>query len=71
MVRAKFKCEQVITFESGATVKLHPVHEGSEENEEFYKYTPGGELSLMTINLQAAKQFIPGKEYYIDITPAE
>lgn len=70
-VRAKFKVETVTHNVSGAVVSLTPVVSGSKENESFYKYTPGGKVELSTINLEAAKQFIPGKEFYIDFTPAE
>jgi hypothetical protein len=46
MVRCKFKCESVTTFEKGVNAELYPVHSGSPENEKFYQYTPGGKLSL-------------------------
>lgn len=71
MVKAKFKVESVTTFANGASIKMHPVQSGSEENKKFYQYTPGGTLDLMVINAETAKQFIPGKEYYIDISLAE
>ena len=70
-VRAKFNCISVTNTKDGATVKLSPVINGSDENKEFYRYTPGGEISLSTINTHAAKQFIPGSDYYVDFTPAE
>ena len=71
MVRAKFKVESVIRFVSGTQITMRPVTSGSPENEKFYRYTPCGELSLQTVNEEAAKQFEPGKEYYIDISLAE
>ena len=71
MTRCKFKAESVTTFEGGASVELFPVHSGSPENEKFYQYTPGGKLSLQVLNPETARQFVPGKEYYIDITPVE
>jgi hypothetical protein len=49
---------------------LEPVTSGSPENESFYKYTPGGKISLSTINADAAKQFVPGQYYYVDFTAA-
>jgi hypothetical protein len=69
-VRAKFKVEQVLHTVNGAEVKLAPVVSGSEENVRFYKYTPGGSIHLATVNKEAAEQFAPGKEFYIDFTPA-
>lgn len=71
MTRCKFKCESITTFENGVSVKMYPVHSGSEENKSFYQYTPGGSLDLQVLNPEAAKMFQPGKEYYIDISPVE
>jgi hypothetical protein len=31
--------------------------------------TPSGRIELGVINLAAAAIFVPGKEYYVDITP--
>lgn len=71
MTRAKFKVTEVIERDGGSLeVKLLPVTSGSPENENFYKWTPSGSISLSTINEEAAKQFKPGKEFYVDFTPA-
>lgn len=71
MVRCKFKCIDKVEMEDGlARVEMEPVFSGSKENEEFFKYTPCGRLEVGTINAEAAKQFEVGKEYYIDISPA-
>lgn len=70
-VRAKFSVQSVLHSVSGATVTLTPVVSGSKENESFYKYTPGGKIELSTVNPEAAAQFSPGKEFYIDFSPAE
>lgn len=71
-VRAKFKVLQVTESEGGMkTVRLHPVTSGSPENAEFYKYTPGGSIDLSTLNPAAASQFVPGKSFYVDFTPAD
>lgn len=56
---------------NGGEVRLFPVVSGSEENDRFYKYTPGGSLHLAMINQSAFEQFEVGKEYYVDIKPAE
>jgi len=77
MVRAKFRCHWKDEQKNAegevlsATIKLSPVSSGSEENKEFYKYTPGGEMNLYTVNPVVAAQIEVGKEYYIDITLAE
>lgn len=72
-VRAKMKCESKsdAADSNGGDVRLFPVMSGSEENDSFYKYTPGGSLHLSTINQAAFDHFEVGKEYYIDIKPAE
>jgi hypothetical protein len=65
-VRAKFKVETKTENQSGFIVDLKPVVSGSVENEQFYKYTPGGTVSLSTVNKAAAEYFAVGREYYID-----
>jgi hypothetical protein len=55
----------VQTFE---TVILYPVNGGSEENKNFFQYTPSGKIELGIMNQEAAKQFEVGKEYYVDFT---
>lgn len=70
-VRAKFRCSEKNQSESGFNLLFRPVTGGSPENERFYKYTPGGELTLSTINELAAAGFEVGKAYYLDFTPAD
>lgn len=72
-VRAKFKCESVLHVPGAGSVVLRPVQNGvsSDENAQFWKYTPSGSIELTTINSLALEQFIPGKEYYVDFTPAD
>ena len=71
-VRAKFTVYRIAQVSAdGYEIVLVPVTSGSKENEEFYKYTPSGEIKLMTVNVEAAKQFEYGKPYYIDFTKAE
>lgn len=57
--------------EIGTTVNLSPVIIGSEENKDFYKWTPSGRIELGTLNPKAAEQFEIGKEYYVEFTPAD
>ena len=70
-MRAKFKVDSIEHTTSGATVKMTPVVDGSEENKRFYKWTPAGGLTLSTVNPDAAQQFAPGKEFYLDFTPVQ
>lgn len=75
MVRAKFVVntnkDNGSTDEKykGSEINLSAVYSGSPENEEFFKMTPGGNITLVTVNPNAAEQFIVGKEVYVDFTP--
>lgn len=76
MVRSKFKCESKTITADGATVKLSPVIGGSKENENFFKYTPYGNIEIGVLNDSAkgfsvAAEFEPGKEYFVDFSKAE
>lgn len=67
--RAKFVVtNKEDTIASGSTVKLSAVTSGSAENEDFYKYTPSGQITLSTINEKAASEFKVGSFYYVDFT---
>jgi hypothetical protein len=71
MIRAKFKVDEVANRVEGGRVRLSAVTSGSKENQEFFKWTPSGTMDMGTINAEAIKQFVPGKEFYIDFTPVE
>ena len=70
VVRAKFKVEEVTQNTQGHSVRLTPVTSGSPENEQFFKWTPWGDIKIGTINAEAAAQFKPGQQFYVDFTPA-
>lgn len=70
-VRAKFWCHWKEEKDGLGSVTLFPVTSGSEENERYFHMTPSGNLQLATINKDALDQFEQGKQYYIDITPAD
>jgi len=73
-VRAKFYCLSITDYPETETkmVDLWPVIDGSAENRSFSKYTPSGRLTLNISNdTPASESFEEGKEYYIDISPAE
>jgi hypothetical protein len=76
MVRAKFyvstltKQKMGQQGEIGTVVKLNSVLSGSDENKEFYRYTPSGTIELGTLNETAAAQFTIGQEFYVDFTAA-
>jgi len=70
--RCKFVCNSYTVSGSGEnrikSFSFMPVYSGSPENEEFFKWTPGGDLSLSVVNPDV--EFEPDKEYYIDIIEA-
>lgn len=68
IVRAKFSVSFV--DQHNKTVYLAPVYSGSEENREFFAATPGGQISLYTVNEEALAQFQNGVEFYVDFTEA-
>lgn len=72
MVRAKFRCVEnsEVPGQTGATIVLEPVTSGSEENRQFFSFTPWGRVELGTVNPDASGQFEVGGEYYIDFTRA-
>ena len=71
-VKAKFKCESVTRYTGSVEVKMNPVcADEVEENQRFHKYTPCGELKMQITNENLFDSFVPGKNYYVDITPAE
>ena len=77
-VRAKFYVSEVKqslyqSQQSGTitTIKLMPVTSGSDENKEFYRWSPSGSIDLGTVNPAVVEQFHIGDEFYIDFTKAE
>lgn len=52
------------------TIKLAPVNGLSEENKEFFRWTPAGSIDLGTVNPAVAAQMHIGNEFYVDFTPA-
>ncbi len=81
MVRAKFTCTSVTKYMGSAfnpetkvyeqrpvyNYKFSAVTSGSEENKAFFASTPSGSIELSAIRDDL---FEPGKEYYLDISPA-
>lgn len=69
-VRAKFFVQSVEHHASGqAVIKLGAVCRG-EDNKEWSKYTPAGNITMTVLNELATEQFVPGEEFYVDFTKA-
>lgn len=76
-VIAKFKVNRVGTRADHWTRKadgapcpyfnivLGPVGDGSKENKEFFKWSPGGEIDLWTTSKEYAEKFQVGAEFYV------
>lgn len=65
----KFKVEsttKVACAPDAVSVDLSAV-----KGEPFGEYTPCGEIKMQIVNPEAAKQIELGKEYFVDIIPAE
>lgn len=71
-VRAKFVVTSHADIDGKTQVlRLNAVESGSEENKEFFKYTPSGEIRFGTVN-PAVKEALPlGKEFYVDFIPVD
>ncbi len=69
-MRCRFKCRNKTDFDDGlSNVHLEPVR--SEENKQFFQNEPYGNLDAIGLTPEASKLFAVGKEYFLDITPAE
>lgn len=66
-VRCKFVC----SYRDSEGVHFSPVYSGSEENEKFFKATPGGRIDLQIVAPDTLERFEVGKEYFIDLKPAQ
>lgn len=70
--RCKFVCVSKTIRGAGESqnnsFEFGPVTGGSEENKSFWKYTPNGRLEFSCTNPDV--DFIPGQEYFLDISPA-
>ena len=67
--RCKFKCNSVTDYGQSQSIDLSPVTGGSDENKDFWKWTPAGSFKIDCVNPEV--KFVPNKEYYIDISETE
>jgi hypothetical protein len=70
--RCKIVCQAVTKTlyadgEFGYESRFSFVTSGSPENEQFYKWTPGGEVRVAITKNDV---FVPGKQYYLDFVEA-
>lgn len=78
-VRAKFRCTEKLkrtsagsygTPQPADTEEVHLAAVMGDENKEWSRWTPSGQLRMTITNPQALDQFEVGKDYYLDISPA-
>jgi hypothetical protein len=71
-VRAKFRVYSVTNFGNTKQVKLVAVtDDGIPENHRYHNYKPNGSIEMTIDNPPAWEQFAPGKQFYVDFTPAK
>ncbi|MBC7280055.1 hypothetical protein [Hoeflea sp.] len=74
-VRAKFFVKQIINHHNGdpkaeqaGEVVLGPVYD--DDNKEWSKWTPQGEIKMTITNPAALEAFELGRQYYVGFSPA-
>lgn len=70
-MRAKFVVyEESRSDWGGVTYRLRPVRGQTPENEEFFRTTPTGEISVTVKPSETSARLELGVEYYVDFTKA-
>jgi hypothetical protein len=75
-MRAKFICMAVTATAAGTKkykeAKLNAVYSNTPEDQQFSEATPSAQLTINISNQEDEVQnfFEPGKNYYLDFTPA-
>ena len=57
--------------EACATIKLSAAYNNGKGNEDWSRWTPQGEISMMVTNPAAIEAFELGKHYQIEFSPVE
>jgi hypothetical protein len=75
-VRAKFKVSSIEPHDGPdpiRVVRMDAVYsdDPASPNHSWSKWTPAGQVQMTITNPAAFEQFVQGKEYYLDFTPAE
>lgn len=78
-IRAKFIClgvtetrDDTTKDKESETINLHAVYSSdpNSDNAQWSKWTPAGSVQMTINNPAAFGAFEPGKEYFLDFTPA-
>lgn len=70
-VRAKFIVTEKAFYSGSGKLVLFSVTSGSPENDEFFKWTPGGQIELHVVSHETLNLFGIDDEFYVDFTPAD
>ena len=70
VTRCKFVCNSKVKDVENNRICFAPVYSGSEENKEFFKHYPGGDISLFFTSDVVYDSFRVGNEYYVTFSPA-
>lgn len=70
-VRTKFTVESKTETKDGYKIVLRAVTATNDHNKKFFKYTPSGTIEVALVAEATAKQFTPGKDYYVDFKAVE
>jgi hypothetical protein len=74
IIRCKFQLKSITaSYNDSRSFVMEPVYDSdpNSENGKFFKATPSGRLEVFTVNKEAVEGLELGKNYYIDITPAD
>jgi hypothetical protein len=70
--RCKFRCDAVTHYQTNLEVTLSAEYDKTlPEDQRFCETTPGGSMKFIINNPNLDGFFLPGKRYYIDLTPCE
>ena len=69
-MRAKFSCTSIVGGADSSEIRFIPVISGSDENRDFFRWTPGGSIYLAVVSPGTAAQIKVGHDYYVDFTEA-
>jgi hypothetical protein len=76
-MRAKVRVTNIESFQGCENLTFQPVGansypaDGKNEDNDFARWTPSGEIKLSVTNPDLHGKFEVGKTFYVDFTPAE
>ena len=69
-VKAKFQCVSILDLGNENKQFKFSAAVAGDENKDWSKWTPSGDLSMHITNPDASSQFVVGKAYYLTFEPA-